>query len=239
MRLSALPLIGALAFALLLSSLAGARAIRDVSASAMPARVPLLQQEASPAAQGNCSLYDSWCAYCAGNAASDLCKEYPPAQPGVASAAPASTAAPGAAATAAATARPAQTSTPAPSASPSGSTAAPSGSAASTVLVTQNPQLGAILTDTQGMTLYIRKSDMPGMSTCSGQCATTWPPFQPPSGNLVAPSGASGKLGTSTRDDGSKQVTYNDMPLYHYAQDTAPGDTKGQGIANNWFAATP
>jgi predicted lipoprotein with Yx(FWY)xxD motif len=89
------------------------------------------------------------------------------------------------------------------------------------------------------MTLYTRKSDPPGGSSCTGGCATTWPPLQASSSSLTAPSGVSGKLDVFTRDDGSKQVTYNGMALYHYAQDSAPGDTKGQGVGGVWFVVTP
>jgi predicted lipoprotein with Yx(FWY)xxD motif len=46
-------------------------------------------------------------------------------------------------------------------------------------------------------------------------------------------------LGTTTRDDGSIQVTYNSWPLYYYHDDAAPGDANGQGIEDIWFAANP
>ena len=42
-----------------------------------------------------------------------------------------------------------------------------------------------------------------------------------------------------TRSDGGKQVAYNGRPLYFFAGDTAPGDTKGQGLNDVWFVAAP
>ena len=58
-----------------------------------------------------------------------------------------------------------------------------------------------------------------------------------------APTGGLGveasKLGTTSRTDGGTQVTYNGHPLYHFASDSAPGDTKGQGIGGNWFVVSP
>jgi predicted lipoprotein with Yx(FWY)xxD motif len=51
-----------------------------------------------------------------------------------------------------------------------------------------------------------------------------------------------GVLATITRDDGSSQLTYNGMPLYRFARDTAPGQTTGQGITafgGTWTVATP
>ena len=109
---------------------------------------------------------------------------------------------------------------------------------ATTVMVSQNTDLGQFLTDGNGMTLYIRTSDPPDVSTCSGGCATTWPPLQPPAGDLTLPDGVGGTLAVITRDDGSQQVIYNDMPLYGYSGDNEPGDTYGQGIGGVWFAAT-
>jgi predicted lipoprotein with Yx(FWY)xxD motif len=107
-----------------------------------------------------------------------------------------------------------------------------------TVKVTTDPKLGNILTDAKGMTLYIYKSDQPNVSSCYGQCAQNWPPLMV-AGAPTAPPGFSGTLGTTTRTDGTKQVTYNQMPLYYYAKDTQPGDTTGQGVGGVWYAAQP
>jgi len=98
--------------------------------------------------------------------------------------------------------------------------------------------LGQGLIDTNGMTLYIRKSDTGGKSSCTGSCATTWPPLRASSNNLAKPQGLSGDLGTTMRDDGSMQVTYNGQPLYTYSGDKAPGDATGQGIGGVWFVAS-
>ena len=43
---------------------------------------------------------------------------------------------------------------------------------------------------------------------------------------------------TSDRPDGTKQVTYHGLPLYHYAKDTKAGDMTGQGLSSfggSWF----
>jgi predicted lipoprotein with Yx(FWY)xxD motif len=80
------------------------------------------------------------------------------------------------------------------------------------------------------MTLYQFASDVAnsGKSACNGSCATTWPPLTVATGTTTsAGTGASGTLGTITRDDGTVQVTYNGVPLYHYSGDSAPGDTTG------------
>jgi predicted lipoprotein with Yx(FWY)xxD motif len=93
--------------------------------------------------------------------------------------------------------------------------------------------LGPILVDPDGFTLYIFTADTDGASTCYDACADAWPsvPGDTPIGSDLDDS----IFGTTTRDDGSDQLTVNGMPLYLYAPDTAPGDTNGQGVNGVWF----
>jgi predicted lipoprotein with Yx(FWY)xxD motif len=42
-------------------------------------------------------------------------------------------------------------------------------------------------------------------------------------------------LSTSKQANGSSQVTYGGKPLYYFAGDKAPGDTKGQGLNGVWW----
>jgi predicted lipoprotein with Yx(FWY)xxD motif len=108
-----------------------------------------------------------------------------------------------------------------------------------TVVVSSNDELGDFLVNGMGgKTLYTFTHDTDGTSTCSGECATAWPPFTVAENvRLVAGEGAEGELGTVAREDGSLQVTYNGMPLYTYAEDMAAGDTNGQGVGDVWFVA--
>jgi predicted lipoprotein with Yx(FWY)xxD motif len=104
--------------------------------------------------------------------------------------------------------------------------------------VATNPTLGKILTDNQGRTLYTYANDKSGTSTCTGQCAATWPPVT--ATNIPqAPSGASGTFSLITRPDGTQQLAYNGQPLYYYSKDTKPGDTSGQGVGGAWRVAQP
>ncbi|PWI43277.1 hypothetical protein [Streptomyces sp. ICBB 8177] len=124
------------------------------------------------------------------------------------------------------------------SSSGAGSAAAPAGQAALTTA--HNASLGTIVVNGQGWTLYRFDKDMnkPPMSHCTGQCAAVWPPE--PASDAGHLKGVDAKLvGSVTRPDGSKQLTLNGWPLYRYAPDTKPGDTKGQGVQGTWFAATP
>jgi predicted lipoprotein with Yx(FWY)xxD motif len=116
--------------------------------------------------------------------------------------------------------------------------AAPAAAPAATVMVKNDPKLGDFLVDAKGMTLYLYTKDTAGVSNCSGGCLTAWPPLVA-TGDLVAGAGVTGKLGFITRSDGTKQVTYNDMPLYFWASDQKPGDTTGQGVGSVWYVVPP
>jgi predicted lipoprotein with Yx(FWY)xxD motif len=117
------------------------------------------------------------------------------------------------------------------------SSSAASGAAA-TVATADVGQLGTVLVDGTGRTLYLFESDTGTSSTCTGSCAATWPALVT-SGSASAGSGAdSGMLGTTARDDGTTQVTYDGHPLYVYSGDSAAGDANGQGIGDVWYAVT-
>jgi predicted lipoprotein with Yx(FWY)xxD motif len=47
------------------------------------------------------------------------------------------------------------------------------------------------------------------------------------------------KLTTLARADGSTQLQIAGHPLYRFAGDTKPGDTKGEGVINKWYASSP
>ncbi|MBI1854971.1 MAG: hypothetical protein HYR93_03765 [Chloroflexi bacterium] len=108
-----------------------------------------------------------------------------------------------------------------------------------TVMVAQNNELGPYLVNSQGMTLYLLTSDSAATSTCSGGCASNWPPLTV-TGAPTAGDGVDAALfGTLVRADGATQVTYNGHPLYTYKNDAKPGDTNGQGAGGVWFTLTP
>jgi len=105
------------------------------------------------------------------------------------------------------------------------STSAPAGSGAALKTATINGV--SVVTNTRGLTLYSFAPDTTTTSKCTGPCAQIWPPV---AGSTSAGQGITGKLGTITRPDGSKQATYNGHPLYTYTADTAPGQAKGNGL---------
>lgn len=114
--------------------------------------------------------------------------------------------------------------------------AAPTGA---TVQTKHDPKLGTILAGAKGLTLYhFTKDTTPGKSACYEACAKAWPPLTT-TGTPTLASGVPGELGTITRTDGTKQVTYNGLPLYYFAKDGDAGDTYGQGIGGVWFVVKP
>lgn len=106
------------------------------------------------------------------------------------------------------------------------------------VMAADLAKVGRVLTDPNGMTLYTFKPDTAGMSACTASCATTWPPLTTTVANPVKPDGLAGDLAIITRDDGTKQVTYNGQPIYLFSGDKAAGDANGQGIGGVWFVAS-
>jgi predicted lipoprotein with Yx(FWY)xxD motif len=117
-----------------------------------------------------------------------------------------------------------------------GTPAATAGSAASgatTIVIgsATSATMGMYLTGPNGLALYTKSGDTATTSSCTGTCATNWPPLTEASGQQVSPgTGVTGTFATLTRADGTTQVTYNGLPLYSWIQDKNPGDTTGQGV---------
>jgi predicted lipoprotein with Yx(FWY)xxD motif len=106
---------------------------------------------------------------------------------------------------------------------------------------TAESDLGTILVDAEGMTLYTFANDTAGSgeSACIGSpCEPAWPPLTT-AGEPTAGDDVTGELGTIERPDGSMQVTYDGLPLYFFAGDGAPGDTNGEGVGGVWTVAKP
>jgi predicted lipoprotein with Yx(FWY)xxD motif len=122
--------------------------------------------------------------------------------------------------------------------------AAPAASAADGALrlsATNVANLGSVVTDTNGMTLYRFDKDVakPPASNCEASCATAWPPVLAGPGPVQLTGIDQSLVGTVTRKDGSRQITVAGWPVYRFAKDSAPGEAKGQGVNGTWFAVTP
>ena len=124
------------------------------------------------------------------------------------------------------------------------------GSCASTAIPAQprttDPVLGVGARDTLGnvitadrMTVYVYTLDKPGESVCYDICAMNWPPLLVTRTPTVAGS-LPGRLASTTRKDGSKQLTYNGQPLYLYIEDPPNTDqANGQNVDQQWFVVKP
>jgi len=109
-------------------------------------------------------------------------------------------------------------------------TPATKASAKATVAI-RTTKLGRVLVNRKGRTLYIYEKDTkPGISTCTGICATVWPPCVVTTGVVYSRDLTASMFATITRKGGKKQLAYNGKPLYTFRSDTAAGETKGQGV---------
>ncbi len=101
--------------------------------------------------------------------------------------------------------------------------------------VAQTP-IGNVVTS-DGLTLYRFEKDVakPSQSTCTGDCASKWPPVL--GDGVPAVQGIRQDLvGTVGRPDGTQQLTLNGWPLYRFAKDAKPGDVNGEGVGGTWRA---
>ncbi len=116
------------------------------------------------------------------------------------------------------------------------------GTAGAAQIATADGSYGTYLTGSDGRAVYLWEGDTGAASTCSGACASSWPPVLT-NGTPTASGGArSADLGTSKRSDGSVQVTYQGHPLYFYAGDSGAGQLTGQGsngFGAKWWLVSP
>jgi predicted lipoprotein with Yx(FWY)xxD motif len=134
-----------------------------------------------------------------------------------------------------------------PASSPTGtaSGAAAGGSASAsggTVITTATSSAGTFLTSSSGRAIYLWVKDTGDMSQCSGACAGAWPPVTATGSVTAAGSAKPSDLGTITRSDGTKQVTYDGHPLYFFSGDPGAGTATGQGsdsFGAKWWLVAP
>lgn len=112
----------------------------------------------------------------------------------------------------------------------------------------KTPEDGTLIAGANDRTLYVFKPDeksAPGhdkQSTCYGGCAAVWPPVLASGTPSTSGKANASLVGLTTRRDGSKQVTYNGMPLYYYAADTKAGQATGNHLKDGfglWVGMLP
>jgi predicted lipoprotein with Yx(FWY)xxD motif len=105
-------------------------------------------------------------------------------------------------------------------------------------------KLGTVLVTNKGFALYMFAPDDASRVTCSGGCATAWPPLVVHAGQTIAagPGVRPGLLGSLPNPGGGRVVTYHGWPLYTYLGDAAPAHAAGQGAdddGGDWFVMRP
>jgi predicted lipoprotein with Yx(FWY)xxD motif len=87
---------------------------------------------------------------------------------------------------------------------------------------------GDVVADLNGMTLYTYDAEADGTVKCTGECLKTWIPlWHQPGTPLYLPQDWKATLGVVVRPEGTEQVTIDGAPVYRFAGDDKPGDTKG------------
>jgi predicted lipoprotein with Yx(FWY)xxD motif len=99
--------------------------------------------------------------------------------------------------------------------------------------------LGPMLVDSQGRTLYMFLADQGSRSTCYEDCASNWPALTAEGRPSASDGIDASTLGTTERTDGSTQVTFEGHPLYRFSGDSSAGDANGEGIGGVWFVVSP
>lgn len=116
-------------------------------------------------------------------------------------------------------------------------------SASYTVKVAKVQNVGDVLVNGNGRTLYMLTSEAKAKKitcTSSNGCFSFWPPMALPHGvnKGVASSGAKSSLLGTFKESGANYVTYNGWPLYTYKFDSASGQAHGQGVKSfggTWY----
>jgi predicted lipoprotein with Yx(FWY)xxD motif len=102
-----------------------------------------------------------------------------------------------------------------------------------TIMVIEHTNLGFVLAEANGQVVYTYAKDKKGGApTCTGSCATAWPPV-----TGVPQAGPAdhfpGTFAVVKGAGGVEQITYNGMPLYAF-KGAKPYTTAGNGAGGEW-----
>jgi predicted lipoprotein with Yx(FWY)xxD motif len=102
--------------------------------------------------------------------------------------------------------------------------------------------LGKVVVDAEGYTLYRFDDDKanPPTTTCVDDCAKKWPPVVVDRTAKLRVDGVEDSaVGLLERPDGTTQLTIKGWAVYRYSGDKQAGATEGQGVGGTWYAITP
>jgi len=105
------------------------------------------------------------------------------------------------------------------------------GAESTVVGAAKKANVGSVIVDAHGRTLYRFTAEAEGLPLCTGACAGTWPPAL-----ASTAAGLPEHVATVRRPDGGRlQLTYDGHPLYRYAGDRSKADAKGEGVGGQWY----
>jgi predicted lipoprotein with Yx(FWY)xxD motif len=100
-------------------------------------------------------------------------------------------------------------------------------------------RFGPVVADDRGQVLYTYADDTATRSACIADwCLVDWPPLQS-SGAPTVPPTITAPVAVISGAGGTDQVTLGGHPLYTFAGDLHPGDTRGEGIGGDWYLIAP
>ena len=105
----------------------------------------------------------------------------------------------------------------------------------------EGEELGLILYDLAGHTLYTFSKDKSGTSSCYGACAKRWPPALTEGKPEAQGEALAAKVGATKRKDGTRQLTYAGHPLYTFSGDKQ-AEANGNDVTafgGEWYAIRP
>lgn len=117
------------------------------------------------------------------------------------------------------------------------SSASPTSTSSTNILATSITELGEIIVGEDGRTVYVFTKDQKdsGVSSCTDTCLENWPPVVV-GGEPTVSEDITATIATIDMPNGQKQVTVDGMPVYYWHEDKNPGEVKGQGVGNVWYA---
>ena len=106
------------------------------------------------------------------------------------------------------------------------------------------PGYGRVLGNAKHLSLYVLSSEQGTKQVCTGKCLKLWPPVLVGAKVKAVSLGAgvTGHVGLVARSATTKQVTFNGYPLFGFAGDTGPHQSRGEGIkafGGTWTLVRP
>ena len=109
-----------------------------------------------------------------------------------------------------------------------------------TAIGSRKTQDGTLIIGAGDRTVYFFRPDKRSttghakQSTCYNGCAAVWPPVLATRIPATSGKAEASLLGLTTRKDGTRQVTYNGLPLYYYVPDTKAGQVTGNQLKDQF-----